>query len=186
MSKLLNSFLGKLRSPNQLSSDVTSNTPCPEWAGAADQEEDGFLLVGETENERNTVLPPHMVRRSESWQGSPPPYHTQVQQRASYDPSLLANQSGHWSAMIHQTETLSSPCVTESTDCSHQRHQSYAALMMEDVPFKLSDQMNCIQMLSRDSSYFGIPQLSNYNPSKYIYDFEYEHRVIRELDSVSD
>lgn len=180
---MFNSILEKLRSPTQPENQQLFSVMGPGRAdqGRPDQEEDGFLLIGETASERNTILPAHHTPNS----GYPPSY-SQVEQSANNP--VQPSSSRAWSSHLLSSPPPTSSPVGRSNQVDSQTGHSptYANLVTEDIPFRLSEQLYFAQKLSTDTSYFAVPHLPSYNPTKYLYDFEEERRMLRETADTCD
>ncbi|XP_041479187.1 uncharacterized protein LOC121426853 [Lytechinus variegatus] len=177
---MFNSILEKLLPPTQSQCQQTSCSTASDLSrqDGSDQEEDGFLVVGETMSERNTVLPAHYSANRQ--QGQPPTY-SQVQQSATSYP-IQTSSSGTWSSFVRSSvpSTSSNPAGRSDVVSERDHSPTYATLITKDIPFQLSEQLRCAHKLSTDMSYFAVPPLPTFNPTKYFYDFDEERRILRE------
>ncbi|XP_033109158.1 uncharacterized protein LOC117110514 [Anneissia japonica] len=134
------------------------------------EEQDGFLMVGETEKERNTIKPLAF-----------PPSYEERQQYAlcsQASPTMTVDLYGS-SAEQASSPSNSFQSGRSATQSCHTPDQlANACSALSGVPFKLSSSATLIFGGTSTLSDMSIPSLKTFEPKKFDYDFSHEHSVV--------
>ncbi|XP_071941293.1 uncharacterized protein [Antedon mediterranea] len=121
-------------------------------------EEDGFLVVGETEKERNTIKPLPA-----------PPSYEMYQQYSPYTQSSPTNSVNHSQQQSNAFHQVNTPLASN--------HSSKVS-PMDGVPFQLSPSVS--MMMGSSLNDLNIPPIKTFEENKFVYDFSHERSVLKE------
>ncbi|XP_021375207.1 uncharacterized protein LOC110464350 [Mizuhopecten yessoensis] len=162
---------------------VTNNPP--ERGQTQDNEEDGFLVVGQSRSERTTV-------RNCDFTGninSPPDYHSLIQNQVTTDSSENLPSYTQYCRSLSTSSSMSmetSQCTNFNQNAANGNYMGDQDDMLghntavSDVPFVLNPQIQTMV----DITHGNVPCLHQHpiNLSKYSYDFSLENSMISDTD----
>lgn len=136
-------------------------------AGAPDREEDGFLVVAETESERTTVY-------ASDFTGDTPPDYNQVGNTKYPLPTYMNYMEGNANQTSQQQSTMSYNTIPLS---SHTE--------ISGVSFEVASELQVIfDMHQSVSNGYSSIQSSDIDACRFTYDFSLEEKVLRDAQCI--
>ncbi|XP_071152065.1 uncharacterized protein [Mytilus edulis] len=127
----------------------------------SDQEEDGFLVVGQTKSEKTTIVSSEFNSNIDR-----PPNYMEVDNQALPDYS---------SALSREVTPNNRQCTSDVYQQSGDNtNNDYSANALQDVPFSVNPKLQ----LMWGVGHMGMPNQRRYDPSKYEYDFTLEYSIL--------
>ncbi|XP_061174060.1 uncharacterized protein LOC133183118 [Saccostrea echinata] len=138
-------------------------------SGESEREEDGFLLVAETESERTTVYTSNFTG------DSPPDYNqTQIKDTQSELPTYMdyMHWNGHQNAQNNSAMNYNTIPLTSHSEIT-------------GVTFKISPQLQVIFDLHDAASHSNLVHQQERDIPRLSYDFSLEEKVLRDAQSMA-
>ncbi|XP_063416635.1 uncharacterized protein LOC134698888 [Mytilus trossulus] len=127
----------------------------------SDQEEDGFLVVGQTKSEKTTIVASEFNSNIDR-----PPNYMEVDNQALPDYSAALSRE-----VTPNNRQCTSDVYQQSGDNTN---NDYSANALQDVPFSVNPKLQ----LMWGVGHMGMPNQRCYDPSKYDYDFTLEYSIL--------
>lgn len=136
-------------------------------AGSSDREEDGFLVVAETESERTTVY-------ASGFTGNTPPDYNQVGNTNYHPPTYMDYMKETVSKTSQQEPTLSYNTIPLSS------HTEISGVSFEVAP----DLKVIFDMHQSASENYSFLQSTDIDACRFTYDFSLEEKVLRDAQCI--